>query len=134
MFETLLAILGACLSVAQIAVDGRTRGKTFRILFGLLAAALFAYFGWRQVQHTRYINAIADEITTIMSAARYQSAEQLARHLSENRKEPVSAADLDEAIERQREKGYLCSSDVTATAADGRSYLVRVYGDRNFGC
>lgn len=63
-----------------------------------------------------------------------QTIEQIAERVNENRKDPVTQSDLEDAIERERAKGYICSASIDVRDSKGSPYVIRVYKDINFGC
>jgi hypothetical protein len=134
MFDSAVGVASLCIAIAQFFILPKTaRRKTFPIvLAGLLIAGL-AYIVFEQVrQHVR-AQSIADALTRA-TGSQPQTAEQIASRINENRRDPISSSDLEAAIERNREKGYLCSQNKTVLDGDGRVYFIRVYLQTGFGC
>jgi hypothetical protein len=135
MFDSVVGIISLCIALAQAAVlvSNFERKRTFALALGLLLVILIGYWTVEKWRHHSYIESLSSEITVTLSANRSLSLEQIAQQLNENRKDPVSSADLDAAIEYERSIGYICSMNVSTTATDGRQYTVRVYSYPGLG-
>jgi hypothetical protein len=134
MFDSAVGVASLCIAIAQFFILPKTsRRKTFPVvLAGLLIAGL-AYIVFEQVkQHVR-AQTIADALTHA-TGSEPQTAEQIVGRINENRRDPISSSDLEAAIERNREKGYLCSKNKLVFDGDGRLFAIRVYLQAGFGC
>jgi hypothetical protein len=136
VLESVIDIIGFCLAVATalVLVSKAERKVTFGITFALLLVFVTGYWGYERWEHRRYIRYVADAITRTFSTNKAQSLEQIADRVNENRSDPVTHADLEEAIEEERKKGYVCSGNLNVTDPNGQPYVIRVYKDVNFGC
>jgi len=134
MFDSIIGIVSFCLAVAQAIIlsSKSERRRTFAIVTtGLLILSL-GVWGAEHYRHKQLIEDIADAVTLTMSANKYQTVDQIALHVNENRTDPVSSTDLQAAIDLDKARGYICSMNVNAEWLE-RQLLVRVYVMSGFG-
>jgi hypothetical protein len=133
--ETIMTVVGLALALAQAIVIGTTteRWRAFLIATSIL---LVLGTGWAlivHVRHARSIDAIADQITKLISANRPLSLPQIIKRVNENSGIEVSRDDIAEALELERGRGYACSADLTTKDDGGREYIVQVFAYPNMG-
>lgn len=130
--ENIISMIGFAVTVAQSFVAIRQdKIKTFLIAAPIMVGLMFGWLLFERWMDNRRVADIANSITMLLSN-KPMTLEQIASRLNENRKEPVTSADLDAALEIERTKGYIPSANVAATGTEGSNYTLRAYNSSNF--